>query len=261
MGKKIYTSSPDSWEELKKFTDARIALGHAGAALPTKARLEFQLAHAMARDAVHAKLNFPLMKERLQFTGLPVLYLQTEARDRHLYLKRPDLGRRLSEESAEILKKEYSFLKKKDVDLCVIIGDGLSSFAVERNVPGFLKEFLSSAPKEIQFAPLVLAEGARVALSDEIGEGFRAKIAVMLIGERPGLSSPDSLGLYFTYGPRVGKNDADRNCISNIRPEGLDWKSASRKAWYLIQKSLSLQLSGVNLKDDMSLESADRKLI
>ncbi len=260
MGKKIYTSSPDSWEDLKKFTDARIALGHAGAALPTKARLEFQLAHAMARDAVHAKLDFSLLKERLKFTGLSVLHLQTEARDRHLYLKRPDLGRRLSVESAEILKKESSSLKK-DVDLCVIAGDGLSSFAVERNVPGFLKEFLSSAPKEIRFAPIVLAEGARVALSDEIGEGFGAKIAVILIGERPGLSSPDSLGLYFTYGPRVGKNDADRNCISNIRPEGLDWKSASQKAWYLILKSLRLQLSGVNLKDDMSLESIDRKMI
>ncbi|HNF27149.1 MAG TPA: ethanolamine ammonia-lyase subunit EutC, partial [Leptospiraceae bacterium] len=232
MGKKIYTSSPDSWEELKKFTDARIALGRAGAALPTKAGLAFQLAHAMARDAVHAKLNFALMEERLKFTDIPVLHLHTEARDRHLYLKRPDLGRRLSAESAELLKKQASSLKKKDVDLCVIVGDGLSSYAVERNVPGFLKEFLSAAPKEIQFAPIVLAEGARVALSDEIGEGFRAKIAVMLIGERPGLSSPDSLGLYFTYGPLVGKNDADRNCISNIRPEGLDWKAASEKAWY-----------------------------
>ncbi|HNO26877.1 MAG TPA: ethanolamine ammonia-lyase subunit EutC [Leptospiraceae bacterium] len=257
----MYTSSPDSWEELKKFTDARIALGHTGAALPTKARLEFQLAHAMARDAVHAKLNFALLEERLKFTGLPVLHLHTEARDRHLYLKRPDLGRRLSEESAELLKKHSSSIRNKDIDLCIIVGDGLSSYAVERNVPGFLKEFLASAPKEVQFAPIVLAEGARVALSDEIGEGFGVKIAVMLIGERPGLSSPDSLGLYFTYGPRVGKNDADRNCISNIRPEGLDWKAASEKAWYLLKKSFSLKLSGVNLKDDMSLESSNRKMI
>jgi ethanolamine ammonia-lyase small subunit len=234
------------WAHLRRHTPARIALGRTGISMPTSEHLEFQLAHARARSAVHHSMDARKLAEDLSRFG-SVLEVESAAADRPVYLQRPDLGRRLAPASAEHLKA----VAKGPFDVAYVIADGLSAFAIEKNIVPFLEAMLPvSDISGWSRAPLVLAKQARVALGDEIGALIKAKIVVMLIGERPGLSSPDSLGIYLTYGPRAGLTDADRNCISNVRAEGLSYAEASYKLHYLIGEALKRKLSGVNLKDE-----------
>ncbi len=234
------------WAHLRKNTPARIALGRTGVSLPTSEHLKFQLAHARARSAVHHLMDARKLAEDLSRFG-SVLEVESAAVDRPVYLQRPDLGRQLSRASAERLSAGI----KGPFDVAYVVADGLSAFAIEKNIVPFLEAMLPVSDNSgWSRAPLILAKQARVALGDEIGALIGAKIVVMLIGERPGLSSPDSLGIYLTYSPRVGLTDADRNCISNVRGEGLSYAEASYKLHYLIGHALKRKLSGVNLKDE-----------
>ncbi|MGF6550709.1 ethanolamine ammonia-lyase subunit EutC [Paraburkholderia youngii] len=235
----------DPWNALRRFTQARIALGRAGNSLPTAPLLAFNLAHAQARDAVHHPLDADALHARLQEQGFNTLDVHSAAPDREHYLRRPDLGRRLSDESRTTLAR----LPTQSNDVLFVIGDGLSAFAASKQAVPLLQAI---HPKlaDWTIGPVVVARQARVALGDEIGELLGAKIVVMLIGERPGLSSPDSLGIYITYAPKVGCSDAQRNCISNVRPEGLDYPQAAHKLHYLLTQARTLRLTGVGLKDD-----------
>lgn len=240
----------DAWQQLRSLTSARIALGHAGTSLPTAAQLDFQFAHAQARDAVHLAFDHGALAEQLAGRSRETLTLQSSATDRHMYLQRPDLGRRLSEASAAQLK-DYAAANPEGFDLALVVADGLSALAVQRHSPAMLERIDEMAAAEgWSLAPVVLVEQGRVAVADEIGSLLKARMVVILIGERPGLSSPDSLGLYFTYAPRVGLNDAARNCISNVRLEGMSYAMAAHKLLYLMREAWRRQLSGVSLKDD-----------
>jgi ethanolamine ammonia-lyase small subunit len=239
----------DAWQQLRTLTSARIALGRSGGSLPTQARLEFQLAHARARDAVAAPFDAAALAERLRPLGEPVLILRSAARDRAEFLRRPDLGRRLSPESAALLSESAS--PHPPVDLVVILSDGLSSHAAATWGAPLLAALLPLVrASRWSLAPLIVAHHGRVALQDEIGVLLKASLSLMLLGERPGLGSADSLGAYFTYLPRIGRTDTDRNCVSNIREGGLSASHAAAKVHSLIAKSLRLRLSGVALKDD-----------
>lgn len=239
---------PDPWRELRALTPARIALGRAGTSLPTKAHLEFQLAHARARDAVHDALDVSLVTEALRAVGIESLAVRSAAGPRDRYLQRPDLGRRLDGESRAQLERK--FVSAGPVDAVFVLGDGLSARAVHRHAAALLAHLRPRLMAEgWSLAPAVLAEQARVALGDEIGTLLHARLAVVLIGERPGLSSPDSLGAYLTWDPRPGRTDANRNCVSNIRPEGLTYSSASDKLHYLMSEARRRRLSGIGLKD------------
>jgi ethanolamine ammonia-lyase small subunit len=214
--------------------------------LTTEEVLRFQLAHAEARDAVHALLDGEALAAAITALGCNVVQVDTPATRRDLYLRRPDLGRRLEAESAERLDK------LRDVfDVAIVVADGLSSRAVTNNAVSLLSRLI---PKFLDLgltsAPIVIAKGARVALGDEIAERLGARLVLVLIGERPGLSSPDSLGAYLTYAPRPGLTDAERNCVSNIRAGGLDVEAASCKLAWLVMKALAAGMSGVQLKDD-----------
>ncbi|MBB5400418.1 ethanolamine ammonia-lyase subunit EutC [Paraburkholderia youngii] len=235
----------DPWNALRRFTQARIALGRAGNSLPTAPLLAFNLAHAQARDAVHHPLDADALHAQLQEQGFNTLDVHSAAPDREHYLRRPDLGRRLSDESRTTLAR----LPTQSNDVLFVIGDGLSAFAASKQAVPLLQAI---HPKlaDWTIGPVVVARQARVALGDEIGELLDAKIVVMLIGERPGLSSPDSLGIYITYAAKVGCSDAQRNCISNVRPEGLDYPQAAHKLHYLLTQARTLRLTGVGLKDD-----------
>jgi ethanolamine ammonia-lyase small subunit len=235
----------NSWEALRALTPARIALGRSGVSLPTDEVLRFGVAHALARDAVHQPLDVDELEADLRAAGFESARVHSRARDRRTYLLRPDLGRRLAEESAEALRAQ----RRASADLCIVVGDGLSAAAAQRHAAPLLAAFRDEARSRWSFAPIVVAEQARVALGDEIGETLGARLAAILIGERPGLSSPDSLGVYLTYAPRVGRNDGERNCISNIRPEGLAYAEAARKMAWLIGEAFRLRLTGVRLKD------------
>jgi ethanolamine ammonia-lyase small subunit len=240
----------DAWQQLRSLTSARIALGHAGTSLPTAAQLDFQYAHAQARDAVHLALDHAALAEQLAGRARESLTLQSSAPDRHTYLQRPDLGRRLSHASAEQLRG-YAAEHGEGFDLALVVADGLSALAVQRHSLAMLERIDEMAAAEgWSVAPVVLVEQGRVAVADEVGELLKARMVVILIGERPGLSSPDSLGLYFTYAPRVGLNDAARNCISNVRLEGMSYAMAAHKLLYLMREAWRRQLSGVSLKDD-----------
>ncbi|MBB5441934.1 MULTISPECIES: ethanolamine ammonia-lyase subunit EutC [unclassified Paraburkholderia] len=235
----------DPWSALRRFTQARIALGRAGHSLPTAPLLAFNLAHAQARDAVHHPLDVDPLHAQLRAQGFNTLDVHSAAPDREQYLRCPDLGRRLSEESRATLAR----LPSQSSDVLFVIGDGLSAFAASKQAVPLLQAI---HPKLAGWTigPVVVARQARVALGDEIGELFDAKIVVMLIGERPGLSSPDSLGIYVTYAPKTGCSDAQRNCISNVRPQGLDYPQAAHKLHYLLTQARKLRLTGVGLKDD-----------
>jgi ethanolamine ammonia-lyase small subunit len=233
------------WEALRRFTRARIALGRAGSALPTAPLLAFELAHAQARDAVQQPLDTPALHEALRERALAWIDVHSAAPDRDHYLRRPDLGRRLDEASARTLRDAQI----ERADVVFVISDGLSSRAAAAHALPVL-DALRPLLDGWQAAPIVVAEQARVALGDEIGEYLRARFVVMLIGERPGLSSPDSLGLYLTAAPRVGRTDAERNCISNVRPDGLGYAAAAVKLHYLLTRSRALGFTGVGLKDD-----------
>jgi len=250
-------ATENPWQQLRNLTPARIALGRAGTSLPTSAQLDFQFAHAQARDAVHTSLDVALLAESLAAHGLQTLALHSAARDRDTYLQRPDLGRRLHADSAAQLR-EHAAAHVGSPDLAIVIADGLSALAVQRHSLPFLDRLLEQVRAEgWSLAPVSLVEQGRVAVADEVGELLGAKMTVILIGERPGLSSPDSLGLYFTWGPKVGLTDAYRNCISNVRLEGLSYGMAAFRLMYLMREACRRQLSGVDLKDEAEVPSLD----
>lgn len=241
----------DVWARLRQWTPARIGLGRAGGSLPTRALLEFELDHARARDAVQAEMDAEALVRELRASGLgEATVVRSQVRDRMEYLLRPDLGRKLDEESRARLRGLPGILTSGQTGArrgapVVVVADGLSAVAPERHAVGVLREFAGT-----ENVTIVVANGARVALGDEIGELLGAEAVVMLIGERPGLSSPDSLGMYLTWAPRVGRTDAERNCISNVRPEGLPYAEAARRLRYLVCGARRLGFSGVRLKDD-----------
>ena len=245
------------WLELRRLTPARIALGRTGTSLPTSAQLDFQFAHAQARDAVHLPFDHPGLSAQLSERGRESLLLHSAATDRNSYLQRPDLGRKLSEDSAQRLR-DHAQAHPGGVDLVIVVADGLSALAVHRHTLPFLTRLEEQMSADgWSAAPVVLVEQGRVAVGDEIGQLLGAKMVVMLIGECPGLSSPDSLGLYFTYNPKVGLTDAYRNCISNVRPAGLGVEGAADKLHYLLGRARNLGLTGVALKDDSALADPD----
>lgn len=234
---------------LKEFTSARIAIGRVGTSIPLKQLLEFKLAHAHARDAVYSLLDAEKLINTLSVFNLPVFQLHSRAGSRHKYLKRPDHGRLLDDESAEQLKN-YSDGK----DVAIIITDGLSATAVNENTFALLQLLIPMLlAAKLTVAPLCLVEQGRVAIGDDIAFYLNPKISVVLIGERPGLSAADSMGAYLTYNPRPGLTDESRNCISNIRSQGLPVRQATDKIFYLINEALKRKLSGVGLKDNAGL--------
>lgn len=237
----------DPFARFRTVTRARIGLGRAGDSLPIRAVLDFQLAHARARDAVHGHVDFAAMASRLG-EKLPITQLKSRASDRSVYLARPDLGRRVDAAA-------LGSVEKGDWDVAFVIADGLSAAAVEAHAETVLSACLRRLG-DLRIAPIVLGEQARVAFGDEVGEALGARIVVVLIGERPGLSVPDSLGAYLTFGPRVGRRDSERNCISNIHADGLPHEVAADKIVWLIREALRLGLTGVDLKEDMGVVAA-----
>ena len=245
--------APDEpWAELRRFTAARIALPRSGASLATAPLLEFRLAHARARDAVHAELDPARLAASLAPLGLPVLTVASAAQDRLQYLMRPDLGRRLADGDAARLAADAG----AGADVAFIMADGLSARAVESHAQPLLALLIPPLAASWRVAPLVVARHGRVALGDAVARALRAEIAVVLIGERPGLSAPDSMGAYLTFRPTPATTDAERNCVSNIRPEGLGYADAAFRLARLLAAMRARRLSGVALKDD-----ADRLLI
>jgi ethanolamine ammonia-lyase small subunit len=234
------------WAQLAALTPARIGLGRAGASLPTREVLRFGLAHAQARDAVHEPLRPDDLAAELAALGLEALQVESAAATREEYLRRPDLGRALSEGSRAVLAA-----RKSSVDLAIVVGDGLSATAIHRNFAPFLTALMPMLiARNLKLAPVAIASQARVALGDEVGELLGARIVAMMIGERPGLSSPDSLGVYLTFAPKRGLTDEARNCISNIRSGGLGYDEAAFKLAWLMGEALRRAVSGVGLKDE-----------
>jgi ethanolamine ammonia-lyase small subunit len=225
--------------DLTSFTTARVGLGRAGNSLPTAELLRFQLDHARARDAVYAELD------PRELPG-PHVLVRSAASDRRIYLRRPDLGRVLSDNSR-------AQLPRGDYDAAIAMADGLSALALHRHAAPLLDALMPLLAKEDwRMAPLTVVLQGRVAIGDEIGELLGSRLVVMLIGERPGLTAPDSLGIYVTYDPRPGRTEAERNCISNVRPEGLPYALAARKLHFLMREARVRKLTGVSLKEDAS---------
>jgi ethanolamine ammonia-lyase small subunit len=289
------------WGALRRFTAARIALGRSGVSQPTAQQLEFQLAHARARDAVHLALDHERLAASLTAAcGVPCVSLQSAASDRHIYLQRPDLGRQLDPASRAKLATSAPATHAAPPtaarataatvtatatatavtaaaanapatahvaapadaaagsDLAIVVADGLSALAIEQNAAPFLRALMARlAPEQWRLAPITIVQQGRVAIGDEIAHLLDAQAVVVLIGERPGLSSPDSMGLYLTWAPRPGLTDASRNCISNVRPQGLTYDAAAFKLHYLLSEARRRQLSGVALKDETASERAD----
>lgn len=240
----------DPWAQLRRLTPARIALGRAGTSLPTAALLDFQFAHAQARDAVHLAFDADALEARASALGWETLVLHSAAADRDEYLQRPDLGRRLDEASASEVRG-HAATRGGRHDACIVVADGLSALAVHEHAAPMLQRVQAHAREQAwSLAPLCLVGQGRVAVGDEIAELLGARLCVVLIGERPGLSSPDSLGIYLTWAPRVGLADAARNCISNIRGAGLSYDTAMHKLAWLMGEAIRRQLSGVQLKDE-----------
>lgn len=243
-------ADPGFWDELRRFTPARIGLGRSGVALPTHEVLAFGWAHARARDAVHTRLDVAVLEADLRAAGFDVRQVHSAAPDRATYLRRPDLGRQLEPVHQAALQAMPA------PDLALVVGDGLSSLAVQRHAAPLLAALRERLGDRVSCSPVVVAQQARVALGDDIGEQLRARLVAVLIGERPGLSSPDSLGLYLTHAPRRGRRDAERNCISNVRPDGLAIPAAAHKLAWHIEQALQRGLTGVGLKDDSDLALA-----
>jgi ethanolamine ammonia-lyase small subunit len=240
-----------SMMDLRELTPARVALGRAGASLPTTALLKFTLDHARARDAVHAAFDAQALIAAFGGLGLEAFELRSRAGSRGDYLRRPDLGRRLDQASQELLATKSGGASQ----LVLVIGDGLSPTAVHAHAVELVRSLVPQLAKnQIRIADVAVASGARVALGDEIGAILGARMVVMLIGERPGLSAPDSLGAYLTFAPRIGLTDAERNCVSNIHGAGLSYDEAATKIVWLVREGLARGLTGVALKD----ESGDR---
>ncbi len=278
----------DPWQKLKEYTDSRIALGRAGCSIPTKPLLKFQLDHAEAKDAVLQDLDIDALIDNLSKTCQvtfkdmdtesaaqtkdcaeldqqekessnevwELFKVASQTEDKSEYLKRPDWGRLLSEDCAEKLAR---FGTDKSYDVLIVLGDGLSARAIEENGPKLVAELLPLFKAEgWRIAPLVIATGSRVALGDKVAKRLNTKMLVMLIGERPGLSSPDSLGIYYTWDAQAASHDAMRNCISNVRAAGLPINMAASRLLALMKKSAELKLSGVDLKDEQELPTLDQ---
>jgi ethanolamine ammonia-lyase small subunit len=241
---------PDPWAALKQFTAARIALGRSGTSVPLREALAFRLAHAHARDAVYSTSDINSLIAGLAAVGQAYCHVTSQAKNREDYLQRPDLGRVLNEAS----RSQLQDVRAEGCDVVVVLADGLSATALNQHALPLLQLLLPQLHDAgLHVGPVVLAEQARVALGDEIGELLRARLVLMLIGERPGLSSPDSLGAYLTYRPRPGLTDEARNCVSSIRPAGLAYPAAAARLLYLICEALRRQLSGTALKDQSDL--------
>jgi ethanolamine ammonia-lyase small subunit len=241
---------------LREWTDARVALGRAGGSVPCRSLLDFRLSHARARDAVHQHFDPAALAVELESLGLPFVLAPSQAPDRTSYLQRPDLGRCLSPEAADRLA---SHRRPEGFDLTLILSDGLSAEAAHRQGPVLLAALLPLL-RQWTLAPLVIAPFARVALQDEIGGLLGARAALILLGERPGLGSSDSLGAYLVHSPKPGNTDADRNCVSNIRPAGLPPVAAAGRIAWLLHEARRLGFSGVDLKD-LSGELPGRDLL
>lgn len=246
----------DPWFRLKQYTSARIGIGRSGVAVPTKELLNFQMAHAKARDAVLTEINFKKICDSFKKQKLSFIELKSACETREIYLTRPDLGRVLSENSKANLKKLSKIKNKPTMAnfISLIIVDGLSSAAIENNIISLFKILLPALNKKgFKLAPIALVKNGRVAIGDEISFVQKTGISLVFIGERPGLSSPDSLGVYLTYKTKPGTTDERRNCISNIREGGMDYPLAVTKILYLVEESLRKKISGVNLKDNALL--------
>ena len=236
-----------SLERLRELTPARVGLGRAGASLPTKALLEFTLDHARARDAVHAGFDRAGILSGLQGLGLAALEVGSEASTRQDYLRRPDLGRTLDRNSRQILASAGD----GPCGVAIVVGDGLSPTAVNAHAVALVGSLAARlAIDGIKIGHALVASGARVALGDEIGAILGTRMMVMLIGERPGLSAPDSLGAYLTFAPRLGRIDAERNCVSNIHGAGLGYDEAAFRIAWLVREALARKITGVGLKDE-----------
>jgi len=241
------STAPDPWTALRAHTAARIALGRAGTSLPTAEWLRFAQAHALARDAVHTPFDSAALAGELQARAFEAVQVESAAADRATYLRRPDLGRRLSPRSAALLQA----LNEAPADVCVLVGDGLSARAVQWHVLPLLLELRPRLEQAgMTMGRIAVAQQARVALGDEAGALLNARAVLVLIGERPGLTSPDSLGAYITWAPQAGRSDAQRNCVSNIRPEGLAYAQAAHKVAWLLGAARRLGATGVALKDE-----------
>ena len=241
----------DPWAVLRSFTDARIALGSTGTSIPLKETLRFKMAHANARDAVYSTLETDDLLTSLQQFKLPIYLLHSNAKNRLDYLQRPDKGRQLNINSIIQLEPE----KNNVYDIAFVIGDGLSATAINHHAIKVLKLIIPQLQQHFNVAPISIVKEARVAVADEIGATLHVKITVIFIGERPGLSASDSMGIYLTYNPLIGLTDDSRNCISNIRQGGLSYQTAADKLLYLINESMRLRLSGTALKDNTGLIS------
>lgn len=244
------TAAP--WSALRRWTDARIALGRAGHSVPTRAHLDFQLAHAQARDAVHLPFDADAVVASIAALGLETLRLHGAAVDRTTYLQRPDLGRRLDDASrAALAARRDGNASPARCDLALVVADGLSALAVHRHAAALVAALLPRLRADGRsLAPVAVVAQGRVAIGDEIGAALHAQAVAVLIGERPGLSAPDSLGIYLTWAPRPGLTDERRNCISNVRAGGLEIDAAAARLHRLLGRARELGTSGVALKDD-----------
>jgi ethanolamine ammonia-lyase small subunit len=244
---------PDPWTVLRRHTPARIALGRAGTSLPTSELLRFAAAHAQARDAVSLPLDAVALEADLLGRGLAVLQVRSRAASRAEYLVRPDLGRALDDASGAALDAQRSAAGA--IDLCIVVGDGLSAIAAQRHAPALVAALAKMLGEgaAVRIGPVVVATQARVALADEIGQRLGAALALILLGERPGLSSPDSLGGYLTWAPAPGHAEAERNCVSNIRPEGQPVPEAAARLAWLVREALRRRVTGLALKDESEL--------
>ncbi len=240
------TALTETLLDLRQHTPARVALGRTGHSLPTRRLLEFNLDHARARDAVHSVFDLERVAGELEKIGLSSLRLRSRAADRQEYLLRPDYGRKLHQDSCRKIEEIPQIAN----DLGIVIADGLSAVAVNTHAVEVVRLLLPRIrAANWRLSPVALVEQGRVAIADEIGEGLRSEMTLILIGERPGLTSPHSLGAYLTHGPRTGLTDERRNCVSNIRPDGLGYERAAEKIFYLLQEMKTHRLSGVGLKD------------
>ncbi len=246
MEEKVTVVQEDNWSFLKKFTKARIALGNVGGALPLNEVLDFRLAHAKAKDAIFSELAVQELLEKLTALGLSPLVLQSNIENRNQYLTRPDLGRSLNTASSAILKEQTT-----EPDLVFILVDGLSANAVNNHALAILERILPLLKTHFTYQVVLVKQG-RVAIGDEVGELLKAKFTALFIGERPGLSSPQSMGIYTTYAPQKGLTDERRNCISNIHTDGLSYEMATQILFYLIEQSFLRKISGVEVKVNLN---------
>jgi ethanolamine ammonia-lyase small subunit len=252
---KTPATSPRSLRDLRDLTPARVGLGRAGASMPTEALLEFTLDHARARDAVHAAFDASVLVAGLEGLGLKAFEVSSQAGNRQDYLRRPDLGRQPDQASQSLLASRNA----GPCQLAIVVGDGLSPAAVNAHTIELVRCLVARlAADRIEIGHAVVASGARVALGDEIGQILEARMVAMLIGERPGLSAPDSLGAYLTFEPRAGRTDAERNCVSNIHRAGLGYDEAAVRIAWLIREGLARGITGVALKDESSVGESRR---